>query len=719
MIAEGRSAVSLRAAAGVCGQLEESDCWAVLAGAASALQDRLLAGAGLPALLVCPDSLLLTSAGTVQLGRAGGCLHPEAGAGARPHTKADLERLSVYSLGVTVGGLGAGQGAGLDSLLTRMSDPRLGSVPGLLYVLQKVEQYWRGAGGGPGCQRVARLCQATLTRSGQVRPATQFSRLNTSSSSSSASTEELPKPPGVLPGLAASSPLGRSMPSLLERQTGLYSQARRPPGPHRRYGRRLGEFRHVAPLTGRLARRAGAGLGDRSLSQDCLLELQQGGEPRPARPARPPHHNPHRLYRVVRPLVGVAESSESPARCVGPEFVVRSGLPVEEVEGRGRVTVLLVLLTGQRLQLSLQPAATAAQLLATAAEYLRLAGPDRPRFCLALRDGSEWLPVSAGSRVGKFVGGGAREGVCSLTLYHRLLLLPDTVHQLAAPASHLLYLQLRQDALEGRYRAEVGLHLALAATALHAEFGSFLAEIHGSGPYFSVEHYLPGPVVQLLGERQARARLQALHRARQPGELPAANTSFCHTVTQLKDYGFFFYTGREAKKLDSLSTFFAIHVRGVHLFESSRNMFKPPTEIRSYAWEAIKEVQYSSSKLQLVLHPESSAGGPGKLKVYLTASKARRVCELAALFHRQQQESSGKPGRPDTRLRAVLSRAVRRYGRVPPRPARPATRTPLSLKRSSSGPGPAAVPVRRLTHYTSMAGEAGSGDTAQPDSQYR
>ena len=91
---------------------------------------------------------------------------------------------------------------------------------------------------------------------------------------------------------------------------------------------------------------------------------------------------------------------------------------------------------------------------------------------------------------------------------------------------HLLYLQLRQDCMEGVYRADVSIHLAAAATAIHAEFGNFSPEVHGTGPYFLPLHYLPDHVRTLLGEREAREMLEKFHKTKAPEDLAGAERSF-------------------------------------------------------------------------------------------------------------------------------------------------------------------------------------------------
>ena len=127
---------------------------------------------------------------------------------------------------------------------------------------------------------------------------------------------------------------------------------------------------------------------------------------------------------------------------------------------------------------------------------------------------------------------------------------------------------------------------------------------------------------------------------------------------RLRDYGFFFYTGRQVfpsltrkrqtpsndsffqgKKIESATTFFAIHTNGIFFFEISSNVFKPPKEIEKYNWRDIKEIQVGPSKIQFVLQADvgigsvSSSSGNNRVKIYLDESKARHVFEMAETYH--------------------------------------------------------------------------------------
>ena len=304
------------------------------------------------------------------------------------------------------------------------------------------------------------------------------------------------------------------------------------------------------------------------------------------------------------------------------------------------------------------------------------------------------------------------------------MLLPECGPDLQDSYSrHLLYLQLRQDCIEGVYRADVSIHLAAAATAIHAEFGNFSEEVHGTGPYFLPLHFLPDHVRTLLGEREAREMLEKFHKTKETEDLAGAEKSFCEQIMILRDYGHFFYTGRQNKKPDSPSLHFAIHSSGVYFFEISRNVFKPAKQMQSFGWKNIKEIQYSNNKMQFTL----LENGGTKVKIYLNENKAKQIFDITESYHKQylvKLEQScdqlNKTNKQDTFR--DFCRKVKRYTKETTVAGKKVTKKRLSLpssgrvvsvKRSCStvtsrevreGEEGPRVTVRRLAHYTSMAG---------------
>ena len=155
----------------------------------------------------------------------------------------------------------------------------------------------------------------------------------------------------------------------------------------------------------------------------------------------------------------------------------------------------------------------------------------------------------------------------------------------------------------------------------------------------------------LLGEKEAREMLEKLHKSKENDDLVEEEKQFCDQIMSLQDYGYFFYTGRQSKKVDSASVFFAVHSTGVYIFEISKNVFKPAKQMQFYAWKNIKEIQYNSNKMQLLLSETTSLT---RVKIYLTENKAKHIFDITEMLHKlhldklQQQSEHNKCSKQET-----------------------------------------------------------------------
>ena len=336
------------------------------------LQDKILQAQGVFAnlcsfdfLLITPEKLRLTFEGNVEIDsrklnqnsyETHQYLHPQVINIAKIRTT-HLEKIAIYSLGKTLLESSV-RPASLELLLSKMTSEDLDKVPQLLPVMREVEKFWREeVGSTPTSTLISQLCQLTLgSRPGgnhgkvvrsetrvrsqsHSRARTEFSKLNTSSSSDSAdelrcSTASLPKPPARLPLQAhpLNSPFGASMPTLLDNDEAKNIYKRNIQ--QRKYGKRL-EFK--PPMTQKLQRKFGpldSNL-DRSKSHSATelpglrslsREKKKSSQPRTLTNAR-------RLYRIVKPLAPSRfPLSEEREKCIGPEFVVRSAQPIIQLD---------------------------------------------------------------------------------------------------------------------------------------------------------------------------------------------------------------------------------------------------------------------------------------------------------------------------------------------------------------------------------------------------
>jgi len=556
----------------------------------------------------------------------------------------------------------------------------------------------------------------------------------------------LPKPPVLpIPTIGLSSPFGASLPSFLQFENNNKS-SNVDACKQRRYGKRL-EFK--APMTQTMQRRFVPGgvrtnlNKDKSFSASGLpgVKSESSSQRRMTRS----RVNGNRLYRVVRPLVDMPGRD---TKCVGPEFVVMSEQPVVKVDlTDGRTSagrrVMVVLLTGQRIEVTFDPmTTTASEVLKVGLRHLDMKVKEMDRFSLAQHSTGEWLHISPEQKMSKLSPVGSKAlatgGICSLTVYQRFHFYPKSLEELSDPSSrHLFYLQLRRDTVEGHYRVDVGQHMSLAALAIQAEFGDFAKDIHGSGPYFLTHHYLPEHVRTLIGEKEARSILENLHKSKEAEEMNDPKWNFCHQIMEKEDYGFHVYTGRENKKNDCQSTTFAIHLQGIFLFEISRNVFAPPRVIKSYPWKSIKQIQYSVSKLQLSVQDKS---GMSKVKLYMPETRSKHVFDLTSTHHKyylktlSNQEFSMEKEPKSQPLKTFCNKIMsyakdssqKRFSTAKERRrSNPMGR--YGLKRSTTTTQANVSPtmenkkytVRRLTHYSSMVNSSAEQKPTDIKQTYR
>ena len=164
--------------------------------------------------------------------------------------------------------------------------------------------------------------------------------------------------------------------------------------------------------------------------------------------------------------------------------------------------------------------------------------------------------------------------------------------------------------------------------------------------------------------------LEKLHKTKDHHDLADAEQNFCQKIMGLQDYGYFFYTGRLNKKTDSPSVFFAVHSTGVYFFEISKNVFKPAKQMHFYAWKNIKEIQYNSNKMQLLLSESQAGSTVSRVKIYLTENKAKHIFDMTELHHQQyllrlqhklqDSEQNNKAGSKQETFRDFC-RKVKRY----------------------------------------------------------
>ena len=405
--------------------------------------------------------------------------------------------------------------------------------------------------------------------------------------------------------------------------------------------------------------------------------------------------NPSRLYRVVKPLTEVT-SIPSPAtrRCVGPEFVVMSS-ELEAVRldlcirntkrdaamGVGK-EVEIIMLNGQKFIVQVNPSSiTAGEILESILREQDI--NESAMFTISHLQDGEYMPLANDIRLSKVAPPGWKESnaVASrplrsgngsnllfrqekvFTLFQRFKFWPSDIdHNLKdSKNKHQLYLQMRRDLLDNRYRMSTAEHFQLAGMALQVEFGDFSEDIHGGNDtYFMLDHYLPQHIIYEIGKQQSKHCLQKVHRAHIGQSQSKTELKFCRQIQQLDVYGFHIFTvgiDKAYSRIGSTDTAFmphtknnnsillGVHVEGIFLFEigSNKDISKPHKMTESYFWHKVERIQYDKTKFQLQIQDATHDNFQNfddvnektikKLKFYVSENKAKFLFDLASAHH--------------------------------------------------------------------------------------
>ena len=425
-----------------------------------------------------------------------------------------------------------------------------------------------------------------------------------------------------------------------------------------------------------------------------LAEDVSDGNERSTKKRKCVQRNPSRLYRVVKPLTEVT-SIPSPAtkRCVGPEFVVMSS-ELESVRldlcirstkrDADMITgkeVEIVMLNGQKFVVQVNPAnITAGEVLDNILREQDI--KESAMFALAALQDNEYMPLANDVKLSKVAPIGWREpGTTAprslrsgtgnnllfrqekvFTLFQRFKFWPRDIdqHLKDSKNKHQLYLQMRRDILENRYRMSATDHFTLAGMALQVEFGDFSEDIHGgTDSYFMLEHYLPQHILYEIGKEQSRQCLKKVHRAHIGKSQSKTELKFCHQIQQLSVYGFhLFNVSSDKTSTRRASTDFllsdryshkqiilGIHIEGIFLFESGskKDPSQPHKMTSSNFWHKVDRIEYDKTRFQVIVQNDTETDPEAaskvaeknlkKLKFYVSENKAKFLFDLASAHH--------------------------------------------------------------------------------------
>lgn len=187
--------------------------------------------------------------------------------------------------------------------------------------------------------------------------------------------------------------------------------------------------------------------------------------------------------------------------CVGPEFVVRASLPskklaLQDCKGHIRKTVTVIMLNGQKLDITCNPnTTTAGQLFEVTLNVYKFECTVifvfkfqliiqkehiEENFMLGLSAliAGDFVFLPSDARICKAVTHGSNQSTATLTLFVRVrFFLPSLRGIRSFQARHLLYLQLRRSILEYQLPCTYNQLIEFGGLALQAEFGDFIEKV--------------------------------------------------------------------------------------------------------------------------------------------------------------------------------------------------------------------------------------------------
>nr|CAD7394232.1 unnamed protein product [Timema cristinae] len=364
---------------------------------------------------------------------------------------------------------------------------------------------------------------------------------------------------------------------------------------------------------------------------------------------QPVKRAPSRLYRTAAfEDSGPTTKYFSPKTCIGPEFVVRAANPskvihITGVKSTQRRNVVVILLNGQKLDITCDPSDTTAEKLFKVIVQSEIMEENYTLGLAALLGGDfVFLPPSTKlSKIASAIWSGDTKKhtvpLYSFTLYVRVRFFLPSLRGIGSWfTKHHLFLQLRRSLLEQLIECSLVQHVGLSGLALQAEFGDYKEQEHGCEEYFLLEHYIPDNLLLGTDEVALKARLQNCHRQRKGLDPGRAEEMFIAQVQCLPTYGAHFFSATWlTKTCGDIPMWVSVSGEGVSLH--SRSTAGCDKHLRQqFAWKDIKKLSYSKHYLLILPGGDSSSSKAGKLnkfKLKMEHKKSGYVFHLVSLHH--------------------------------------------------------------------------------------
>ncbi|KAK3091931.1 hypothetical protein FSP39_023798 [Pinctada imbricata] len=362
-----------------------------------------------------------------------------------------------------------------------------------------------------------------------------------------------------------------------------------------------------------------------------------------------PSSQPHvPLSERLKKAKNLISNSNNPTKeYYGPEFVHKSMKPILRVpvplQGESLKNpslarrVVVVLLTGQKLEAFVDPSTTGHQMFESIITHVEL--PEFFFFGLSYISHGEHFFLEPDLKLHKISPEGWRDGTKSgvavtFTLYLRVKFYPEDLslvrHQVTI---HQLYLQLRQDIVDERLWCHEERCVALAGLALQAEYGNYDSEMMGEY-YFQTDHYFPTNLINDFGAENLYTKAMGSHIQASQMTERHAQLDFVKMAINLPDYGIHYYKLLKSKQDTSSAVWLGIKLKCMVIAES-HTLHRVITQ--QYPWQAVQKVSFNKRRFSISVKPELAAGQPKKMN-YFTNSfrKGSYLLQFLTAQHRFQ-----------------------------------------------------------------------------------
>ncbi|XP_002664234.3 FERM and PDZ domain-containing protein 2 isoform X1 [Danio rerio] len=257
-------------------------------------------------------------------------------------------------------------------------------------------------------------------------------------------------------------------------------------------------------------------------------------------------------------------------------------------------------------------------------------------FGLAFIDDGEFFFLDPETKISKVAPDYWKKvASATFTLYLRVRFFPDDIsYILHKHTRHQYYLQLRKDILEDRVHCNEETALFLAALALQAEFGDYMAEVYGKN-YFQTEQYISKRVIEKVALPCLREELPRLH-ANNAQMLPEeAETEFLKIAQQLPEYGVLFHRVARERKPIIGELVLGICAKGILVYEVKNNSRMLS---RRFHWTETDSLSTSRRKFTIECSPS------GKKHSFVTESSkiAQYLLNLCSAQHKFHSEMTSR-----------------------------------------------------------------------------